>query len=139
MSYILTGNSNPVFNLQALILAPMLQSAIVCKLTADRKVDLVLRYQGLCIESSLAEPAENDPAWDALSNGMNGEIYPGVRQQVAVFSIIESYNTQVDPDMCGGSFTIPLTAMTLEHALFAFIPKIISTALDTEKLVQGGE
>lgn len=136
MSYILTGNSNPVFNLTALILAPMLQSRLVLKLDADRKVDLVLSYSGVQPDTDWIAPADNDPAAKAIETAMNTHEHPGTLQQVAVFDVIESYNKDVDQ---GSTLRIPLTETTLEHAMFSFIPKVIPEALDTEKLVQSGD
>lgn len=134
MSYILTGKSNPAFNLMALIVAPMLQSRLLLKLDADRKVDLVLNYTGVRPDTDWIKPSDNDPAAGAIETAMNTHEHPGTLQQVAVFEVIESYNKDVGQ---GEVLLIPLTETTLEHALFAFIPKIIPEALDGEKLVQG--
>lgn len=136
MSYILTGKSNPAFNLMALIVAPMLQSTLLCKLKADRTVDVVVKYVGLRVERDHVEPADNDPAKATVAAGMDRDVHPGTHQQVAVFEIIESYNAEL-VNGPGDTLYIPLTEMTLEHCLFAFIPTVIPEAQDGEKLVQG--
>lgn len=136
MSYILTDKSNPVFNLMALVLAPMLKSRLVLKLDADRNVDLVLNYNGVQPDTDWIEPSSNDPAHGVIETAMNTHEHPGTLQQVAVFDVIESYNKDVDQ---GSTLRIPLTETTLEHAMFAFIPNVIPSALDTEKLVQSGD
>jgi hypothetical protein len=123
MSYTLTNDSNPTFNLMALITAPMLQTAVMCKLREDRSVDLVLQYEGLVVNRGLlAEAEDNDPCAIRLVEGL-GENHPGAHQQVAKFFIVESFNKDVE---AGNSLLIPLTATTLEHSLFAFIPKIFT-------------
>lgn len=123
VSYILTGNSNPLFNLRSLINSPMLQSDLVLKVDSEGKVDMTLRYVGVAVRdsSNYIEPSSADVATTHITHAM--EKIPGTVQQVAQFEVIESLNTELA--IRGDYFYVPLTETNLEHALFAFVPKVI--------------
>lgn len=112
MSYILTGESNPHFPLRALILAPALQSDLVLKITPAGAVEKVLRFMGTQHIDNVERPAEAEYEYSAQ------------RRQVARFFVLEdSANGQ---SCVREYYDIEITEQSLEHELFAFIPRVIT-------------